>query len=485
MSELLQTGRHPDADQLNAFTEHTLPAHEQQQTLAHLAVCPACRQIVALSLPPAAQSAPTRLELVRNRWLSRPHLAWVGMPALAAALILMIIFLRQGGLTRPQTSSPAQLANVHPPAPPPSASSSPVATPEPSTPAAANHQRSSPTPDKAVAAGKRSLAAPPDEYSKQQRAVANQPQQLAGVAGTMGGILGGIATAPLQPKAEDTATAAAPAVPENSTNLHGRSLSQVSRSVGGPIAGVSPPDSITSLSVLEPGGPQNYLSSLSPLPSHLAVLSMASLANQRLVIDTRNHLFFSDDNGQHWKAVPSQWKGRAVRVALTLGLPPAATLSVRFLPAPATVSTLSGTIKDPSGAVIPGATVAATYSSTALVRNATTDIQGQFRLENLVPGSYQIEAQAAGFETQSFTAQIESSQQAVADLTLPVGSAAQTVMVEPTPGRPGTSPGGASIAAKANRAARLPASPAMSHFELTTSDGIRWASNDGQNWKRE
>ena len=56
MSEILQAGQHPDADQLNAFVEHTLPAHEQQQTLAHLAICPACRQIVALSLPPADES---------------------------------------------------------------------------------------------------------------------------------------------------------------------------------------------------------------------------------------------------------------------------------------------------------------------------------------------------------------------------------------------------------------------------------------------
>ena len=56
MSELFQAGQHPDADQLNAFVEHTLPAHEQQQTLAHLALCPHCRQIVALSLPPGDES---------------------------------------------------------------------------------------------------------------------------------------------------------------------------------------------------------------------------------------------------------------------------------------------------------------------------------------------------------------------------------------------------------------------------------------------
>ena len=53
MSELLQSGQHPDADQLSAFLEHALPAHEQEETLAHLAICPHCRSIVALSMPTA------------------------------------------------------------------------------------------------------------------------------------------------------------------------------------------------------------------------------------------------------------------------------------------------------------------------------------------------------------------------------------------------------------------------------------------------
>ena len=56
MSELFQSGQHPDADQLSAFMEHALPAHEQEQTLAHLFICPRCGVIVALASIPAEVS---------------------------------------------------------------------------------------------------------------------------------------------------------------------------------------------------------------------------------------------------------------------------------------------------------------------------------------------------------------------------------------------------------------------------------------------
>jgi len=52
MSEHFQTGQHPDADQLSAFVEHALPVHEHEWMLAHLAVCPDCRSVVAVSMPP-------------------------------------------------------------------------------------------------------------------------------------------------------------------------------------------------------------------------------------------------------------------------------------------------------------------------------------------------------------------------------------------------------------------------------------------------
>jgi hypothetical protein len=217
-----------------------------------------------------------------------------------------------------------------------------------------------------------------------------------------------------------------------------------------------------------------------PLPSHLAILSMASRANQRLAIDTDNHLFFSNDEGRNWQAVPSPWKGRAVSVAWTSAVSFAsAAPALKISSHPATPgSTLSGTITDPTGAVIPGATLTATNSNGALVGSATTDSRGQYRMEDLAPGSYRIKAQATGFETQSFATEVTPSLQAVADATLRVGSAAQTVNVQASPALDTPTTG-------ANQALKPAVGHTLSRFELTTDDGERWTSTDGQSWTRK
>jgi Carboxypeptidase regulatory-like domain len=221
---------------------------------------------------------------------------------------------------------------------------------------------------------------------------------------------------------------------------------------------------VAPVGVLAANRVQATFSTPRPLPSHLAILSMASRANQRLAIDTDNHLFLSHDEGRNWQAIPSPWKGRAVSVALTSAVSfgsATAALKMSSHPAATPGSILSGTITDPSGAVIPGATLTATNSN-ALVGSATTDSHGQYRIEDLAPGSYRIEAQARGFETQSFAAEVAPSLQAVADATLRVGSPAQTVNLQASPA-PNTS----------------------SRFELTTDDGERWTSTDGQSWTRK
>lgn len=63
-------------------------------------------------------------------------------------------------------------------------------------------------------------------------------------------------------------------------------------------------------------------------------------------------------------------------------------------------TTLAGTVKDPSGAVVPGVTVEA--SSPVLIekiRTATTDAAGQYRIESLQPGTYTVTFTLAGFST--------------------------------------------------------------------------------------
>jgi len=140
---------------------------------------------------------------------------------------------------------------------------------------------------------------------------------------------------------------------------------------------------------------------------------------------------------------------------------------------------LSGTITDPSGAVIPGATVTATNSRGVLVGSATTDSRGQYRMEDLAPGNYRIEAQARGFESQLFAAELAPAQQAVADVILGVGSAAETVTIQTSPGSLD------SPRVNANLTAKPPASQTRSRFELTTDGGERWTSIDGQTWVHE
>jgi hypothetical protein len=423
MNDLIQAGQHPDADQLNAFVEHALPAHEQQQTMAHLAGCPACRQVVALSLPPEDER---QTEVVRRRWFSR--WAWAGIPALAA-VILVAFLVRNSERTVRQTPAPAQMAETRPLAPP--------SAPAESAP-----------PENALA------AAPLRQRLKQNRALAGAKQppvgqrELGVVSGSAGGVLGGIGASPTQPPAQ-----AAPS----------------SASSGGPLTSLAA-DRL-----------QSGFSRPSPLPSRLAMISMCSRASDRLAIDTQNHLFFSDDEGRSWKAVPSPWKGRAVAVALASGVsnghaPPVPEMSPAVMTGtPALSGSLAGAIKDTSGAVIPGATVFAVHSGGSSVRSVTTDSQGRFRIEDLAPGSYRVEAQAPGFLAQSFAAEVTPSQQAVADVALHPASVSQSVAVQTTH----------SPLDNAFAATKAAPSQTLSLFVLTTDDGERWASTDGQSWTRE
>jgi hypothetical protein len=60
-------------------------------------------------------------------------------------------------------------------------------------------------------------------------------------------------------------------------------------------------------------------------------------------------------------------------------------------------ATLSGTVEDQNGAVVPGATVTAENNSTGLKRQATTNGEGYFTIPLLPPSSYSVTAQAQGF----------------------------------------------------------------------------------------
>src|SRR5262245_50047498 len=60
---------------------------------------------------------------------------------------------------------------------------------------------------------------------------------------------------------------------------------------------------------------------------------------------------------------------------------------------------VSGTVRDQTGAVLPGVEVVLTQTSTGLNRTAVTDETGSYSLPNLPVGPYRLEASLPGFRT--------------------------------------------------------------------------------------
>ncbi len=92
--------------------------------------------------------------------------------------------------------------------------------------------------------------------------------------------------------------------------------------------------------------------------------------------------------------------------------------------------TISGTVSDPSGAVIPNASVHLSNSVSGFVRTTTTDATGQFSISNVPFNPYRIDVTAKGFAPLSQDVEIRSSVGSALKLTLQIAGASQTVTVE-------------------------------------------------------
>src|SRR2546426_3815719 len=91
-------------------------------------------------------------------------------------------------------------------------------------------------------------------------------------------------------------------------------------------------------------------------------------------------------------------------------------------------STVSGTVTDPTGAVIPGVTVTATHMESGNKFVAVTDERGGYRLLVRV-GNYRITAELTGFGTANRTLQVLVGQTAVLNIELMPSTVAETVNV--------------------------------------------------------
>ena len=92
--------------------------------------------------------------------------------------------------------------------------------------------------------------------------------------------------------------------------------------------------------------------------------------------------------------------------------------------------TVTGTVSDQSGAVIPGANVAAHNIDTGVNSSATSDSAGIYRIGFLPIGPYQVTVEAKGFGTQTLPVfQLEALQTATFNVKLATGSVSTTVSV--------------------------------------------------------
>src|SRR5499426_1861321 len=94
-------------------------------------------------------------------------------------------------------------------------------------------------------------------------------------------------------------------------------------------------------------------------------------------------------------------------------------------------ATLSGVVRDASGALVPNVKITAKNASTGATRDTMTDNEGRYSLTNLGPGQYEVRAERNGFKTAAQSGVILTvGGAAVLDLTIQIGEVSEVVEVK-------------------------------------------------------
>ncbi len=72
-------------------------------------------------------------------------------------------------------------------------------------------------------------------------------------------------------------------------------------------------------------------------------------------------------------------------------------------------STITGTVRDLTGSVVPGVTIAAANTATGAARDAVTDVEGRYRITGLAAGRYDVRAALSGFRTETRSIELSTS----------------------------------------------------------------------------
>jgi hypothetical protein len=406
MSETLHPGSHPDADQLSAFAEHVLPDHERLETLAHLAECAGCRQIVFLAQrAQEAESTLPRAVPGSTGWWKNWHILWPVAAALTCGLLVIALLQRRHPRDLPQRSDialessaptppsqalPPQYVSPAPPQPgpplsPKSSAAAKAASSSLHSRSAASHVDVGGVASihgnlvtnnlKTNSSGFSSGFNPNEPAADQQSANA-----LSAGSQSMGGVMNSpVAQAPLSqgqrnglltnrqvqttdlqsqnPQSHNQlfpqqAAAAPRSQNELSQSNMPNSVSQTVTVTSAPIA-LQSEDAVVSASAFNLGGAPQARSARALLPSRRFAASTISNEIETLAVDSAGDLFLSKDAGKSWQRITHQWTGKAIKVSLESPASVTQPVSRKAMSAGAIASTNGGTATP--AAVPPGA----------------------------------------------------------------------------------------------------------------------------------
>jgi hypothetical protein len=142
--------------------------------------------------------------------------------------------------------------------------------------------------------------------------------------------------------------------------------------------------------------------------------------------------------------------------------------------------TISGTVSDPSGALISSATVTATQTLTGTVTKTKSGGDGNYVFPTLLPSKYSISVSAAGFENYTQTGIVLEADQALSvNIHLKVGSQTQTVSVSADAQQVDTTTGTLSQVIDQASVGDLPLNGRAAATLVTLVAGVVDATNEG------
>jgi len=91
---------------------------------------------------------------------------------------------------------------------------------------------------------------------------------------------------------------------------------------------------------------------------------------------------------------------------------------------------LNGTVRDPSGAVVPGATITLVNSRTGFMQVTESNSTGNYSILNIAPGTYTISASKPGFSIEQLSEfDLAVNQTATINFDLKLGTTESTIAV--------------------------------------------------------